>query len=132
MTETERQEIAQVPINDLLLGIIICLKDLSFGEQQVYRLFKELGDEAPELAHRVRVYGPPGELYSEPLRQTLSFMMMGKDLESPQPNPVDQYYRVRLSHIPQIEKNLEQDDVLPRHKELIVKLAERLRTTTAA
>lgn len=132
MTETERQEIAQVPITDLMLGIIISLRNQSIGEQQIYRLFKELSDEAPDLADRVCVYGPPGGLYSEPLSQTLSFLKMGKLLELPQPNPVDQFYRVRVSQIPQIQKNLEQDDVLPKHQKLLESLAERLRSTSAA
>ena len=132
MTEEERQEVAQIPVTDIVLGLIVYLRNQPFAEQQIYRLFKDLSDEDPGLADRVRVYGPPGSLRSETLRQTLSFLEMGKILELPQPNPVGQFYRARTSQIPAVQKNLEQDDVLPRHAKLFESLAERLKSSAAA
>jgi hypothetical protein len=115
---------------EILSGILLFVDD-PFPEQAVYRFFAELEANNKGLAGRFQVRGAPGNQSSEPLRQALSFLEMGKVLELPQPNPVDQYYRIRRSQIDSLRANLKGRGVLPRSEALLNQLAKVFRQSSA-
>lgn len=109
---------------EIMTGVLVFLRDKKFPEQALYELFKEIGADE-DLGPRFRVIGPPGHLRSEPLRRILDHMEIGKILEVPLPNPVDQFYRLRLAQSNAVEEDLRDRGVLPDHAGELRQLAQR-------
>jgi hypothetical protein len=109
---------------EIMTGVLVFLRDKKFPEQALYELFKEIGSDE-DLGPRFRVIGPPGHLRSEPLRRILDHMEIGKILEVPLPNPVDQFYRLRLAQSKAVEEDLRDRGVLPDHEGELKHLAHR-------
>jgi hypothetical protein len=114
---------------ELLAGVVLYTgqnTEQKFPEQAVYALFKALAEQNPALASRFRLKGSPGRWRSEPLKRILNFLEMGKILEVPQPNPVDQYYKPRKSQMDSLKNELEFRGVLPRFEPIFAELSSRL------
>src|ERR1700687_5648929 len=107
-----------------ILSAILLFGGVPFPEQAIYRFFSKLESSVPELAGRFRVMGPLGHQRSEPVRQALSFLEMGKLVVVPSPNPVDQFYRPRSSQLSSLRATLEHRGVLPKYEPLLKELAQ--------
>lgn len=124
--DTEDLPLDELSSTELLAGFVLFTKAEKFPEQAVYSLCKGLEDTHPSLASRFRLKGSPGRLRSEPLKRILNFLEMGKILEVPQPNPVDQYYKPRKSQLDSLKNELESRGVLPRFEQIFTQLASKL------
>jgi hypothetical protein len=116
---------------EILTGILLFAGKQKFPEQALYEFFREVSSEDPELAKRFRVAGLGRGLRSEPLRRILDHLEMGKIIEVPLPNPVDQFYAVRASQADSLKKHLKDRGVLPTHEDKLKELGARFANRVA-
>jgi hypothetical protein len=109
---------------EILSGILLFAQETKFPEQALYEFFREIGSEDRTLARRFRVAGDQW-LRSEPLRRILDHLEMGKIVETPLPNPVDQFYKVRKSQTESLKKDLGERGVLPTYEDQLRGLSDR-------
>ncbi len=121
---TSQQEtlggLEELTTSQILYGVLMHMGGRTFSEQAVYRLFENIQRDQPHLAKRYRLFKSHGELASEPLRRILSILEMSQTVEI-----FEQYYRMRRSFVESIHTNLTQHGVLPRHEELLRRLADQ-------
>jgi hypothetical protein len=111
---------------EILTGLLVYARELKFPEQALYKLFREISQHEPNLSRRFRVVGNGiGQLRSEPLRRILDHLEMGKIIEVPQPNPVDQFYTLRNSQSKAVEEDLKERGVIPAYEKPLRALSER-------
>jgi hypothetical protein len=132
MTTTSLAGLKKLTISEILGGLLLYGGKEKFPEQALYRFFQKVGDTDPELAERFQVSEGQGRLKSTPLRRALSFFEMGKILELPMPNPVDQYYRARQSQRESLKRDLTRRGIIPSNERLFEDLAEEFRRVVAA
>jgi hypothetical protein len=120
-------ELEKLSITDMINGILVYAGDYKFTERKLNEFFYSLGEKNEIIADRLCFKGARGQLYSEPLRRILSFLEMGKSVEISPPNPVDQYYRPRLSQLESIGKYMNSVGVLPMYEAQLKKLAHEFR-----
>lgn len=111
---------------EILTGVLVYAGELKFPEQALYKLFGEISEHDPNLSRRFRVVGNGiGQLRSEPLRRILDHLEMGKIIEVPQPNPVDQFYTLRNSQSRAVAQDLKERGVIPAYETPLRALSER-------
>lgn len=115
----------ELSATELINGILLFLEDRKFPEQALYEFFSDIGSSDPELRRRFRVTGPYRHRRSVPLRRILDFLEIGKTIELPLPNPVDQFYRLRPVQRDAVQDDLRRRGVLPDHESELKNLAKR-------
>lgn len=123
--EFPREAVEDLSATELINGILLYLDDRKFPEQALYEFFSEIGSMDPEFGRRFRVTGPYRQRRSVPLRRILDFLEIGKTLEIPSPNPVDQFYRLRPVQRAAVTDDLRRREVLPSHEQNLKVLAKR-------
>jgi hypothetical protein len=114
----------QLSTYEVLAGLLVSAGRCEFAEQQLLRFFHRLQSGNPAAAARFRVTGTSGRYESPPIRRALIIFKVGKLIELPPPNPVDQFYRPRESLFSAIRKDLADRGILPRYADPLQQLAK--------
>lgn len=126
LNPSDVERLKQLSTTEILTGTMLFLKERTkFPEQAVYKLFREIGENDEELNRRFRVFGAEDDLRSQPLRQILDHMEIGKILDLPPPNPVQQFYSLRTIQKDAVAEDLKERSVLPDHEQELKALSER-------
>jgi hypothetical protein len=116
-------------LGDLLNGLILYNPDQKFSEQQINMFFFDLSKQDPGLKKRLHFKGSMTSLYSESIRRILSFREMGKLLEIPPPNPVQQFYRPRKAQLESLKVDLERRCLLPTYETTLKEIAKEFKAS---
>jgi hypothetical protein len=126
LSSSDVDRLKQLSTTEILAGVMLFLNERTkFPEQAVYKLFREIGDNDEELSRRFRVFGAEDDLRSQPLRQILDHMEIGKTLDFPPPNPVQQFYLLRTIQKDAVAEDLKERGVLPDREQELKTLSER-------